>query len=1508
MSLDIRQKIQEFVKERPEYLLYEESQILSIMVSEGRISKQDVEKAKATSAFGFGFDSSINDYGWSIEKNSEVQVPLRAEETPKPQKQQISPKEKQLARSYIAQMLFQQALQLYDLYYQTATNRSFGNEGMMELQEIGKTIVDGLDLEKMGIPAPDTRDEIYKIINNFINDCIKMTNCSEKEFEKLFKFYCGKDMDYQNTIEYIESSTQFANASSSEKLNPESKVVKDLIQNNKEFQKLIEISISKRVEDWSGNTLNYGGLVSLGFDMALLYGTGGFSAISKASAFAGEAMQSAMKSALKNIGMKKSITPIIEQMSGITASQLSGAALSSTAFQVTKVIDAVADGKVTKEEGAMLSESTIGLFKFGYVGSAISGPLGVQVAQLTSRMLNSTPVINQVLKSVVTSKPTPLTNVLKGLSEHSNAVSAITNFGTSFSINAGYMAMADGMSYGEALESLAEMDAVSKMVAAFMGGKNTAFLTPQKIQQVKTELAGMNVNLTVFKGKKVFTITDKEGKITRLANEQELIMFVADKIASEGVNKGVGVNNNAEIKVPKGKINEVDEAFHRAKTENPAEVVAEKVKAEFSEKKVRIEGTPLEIRDYDEINSLIEKFSDEFSKDNLISKIKYKEQIPVLKELLNFVIPDDLGKNTSLPDSHYGFFMDKVNNLEELKELMNVINKNTKYWNAFLHFYKTPYLNLVSKVLSKYDTNISSIIKLELNDFLFDFDTPEKITKAENFLDNLDNSQRFSNLTRLKAAINGDNNITDLVRPVRALIDNKFGEGRSLFFSEEELYEISQNISSISQKKTLMYLIKINTNTSNIPKILQKISSEKDFQFVENLVYKVMRDNNGKTQQELSKEINKHLSCDIINLKPEQKPYIRSLYKLFCDNVISSRKFDKLQNIKYSIHNKEIAEYIEQKFMSMNKEEAFHAINNDLIYKILEYSENDFAIQAMKIADEYNKTKDHFYSPIDLFSYGEEGILASIKNQNDLDFYKQLIEKGVDIGDSLNFLMKAGVDTNKRQTILTLIEYTNKYGRDEYGSKNFDTETLENIIKLLDSEENVANLNKLLKGNIFGKKYSLKEINNLLIKKSNKKNYVNILQKQYSSLKNYKDILSQIQNDTEFDLFTKIYKDGETNPISLVQLLKTARENKCGYKNLTHIASNAEIMDIFEIHKDTYLSELIMLISKPDGIKKINDLIKSDLYKGLIRDSSVRGGHVFYNESYIQDKIKMKNGTYVQRFNNTVPKSEIFKKVSNGDVLTIDGKLYIRDGKELVKLNISEKTYLKLFPAGERFNTKQGEVGDCWLVATIDILLKNPKGRVELLKFFKEDGNDLYVTIPNQDPIPFPNAEPLNKNNDIFANHAKACDGFRILEEAVAFARAKQKNINIDNITDMNKMMNVLTGGTEPEAFNLLFGDLGKNIPPISNKKQYKYFLEQYSDSDTAVIRTGIDWGTNIPIDIIQKYGLSDRHAYNIEGYDKENNIVYVINPHNTLYRIEIPLEVFEKYFSNILIYDFNKI
>lgn len=548
MSLDIKQKINEFLAKRPEYALYKESELLSIMQDLGVISAKDVEQAKSTSTFGYGFKDSASKYGLSVEKTSDIKTPFKLEEKSLPQKREISTKEKHVARSYVAQILFQQALQLYDLYWQTATNRSFGNEGMMELQEVGAFVVEGLDLGKIGIPTPDTRDEIYKIVNQFINDCIKMTNCSEEKFESLFEFYCGKEFDYNNVIEYIESSTAFATASDSEKLNPESKVVKDLKAKDKNFQQLMRTNISKRIEEWSGNTLNYGGLVSLGFDMALLYGTGIFGAISKASMFTGEAMQTAMQTALKNIGMKKSVAPVIEEMAKITASQLSGAALSSTAFQTTKVVDVLADGKVSQEEGAMLSESAIGLFKFGYVGSAISGPLGAQVAQLTSKLLNSKPVINQVLKSIITNKPMPLTNVLKGLSEHSNAVSAITNFGTSFSINAGYMAMADGMSYGEALESLAQMDAVSKMVAAFMGGKNTAFLTPQKVQQVKTELAGMKVNLTVYKGQKVFSITDKEGKVTHLVNEQELMMFIVDKIATEsgvGVNAGVEVNKNS---------------------------------------------------------------------------------------------------------------------------------------------------------------------------------------------------------------------------------------------------------------------------------------------------------------------------------------------------------------------------------------------------------------------------------------------------------------------------------------------------------------------------------------------------------------------------------------------------------------------------------------------------------------------------------------------------------------------------------------------------------------------------------------------------------------------------------------------------------------------------------------------------------------------------------------------------------------------------------------------------
>lgn len=526
MALDVRQKIQQYLQKHPEYQLYRESELVSIMESEGILTASEVEAAKKGSAFGTGFADMSVDSFTPTSKKTRV-------------KKEYTREQKSMAQAYLAQVLFQQALELYQIYWDTANNRSIGNEGMMELQEAGSFLVKNLDLGKVfGIAEPETRGSVYEKVNRFINDTVKMANCSEEEFEKIYKKYFDKAPDYSPVIDYIENVKQVDTYSKLKLDVLESAAAKELKENTKRFEelngKLAESKLANLVQDWSGSTLNGGGLVDLGFNMALLYGTGGFGAAAKGSMMAGEAMQTAMRSALTQVGLKKSASEIISQMSGITATQMTNAAVTSAGFNLTRVLDAVKDGDVTPLERAQLQESAVGLFKFGYVGAALSGPLGAKVSELTARMLNSKPVISRVLQATVTNKPTALTNVLRNLSEHSNALGAVMKFGTEFSVNAGYMAAADGMSYGEAIESLAQMDAVSKMVVALLGGKNLSFLTPEKVQQISTELAGFKVKLSVFKGQKVYEVTDKNGKVVKLAGERELVMFIMDKVA--GVN------------------------------------------------------------------------------------------------------------------------------------------------------------------------------------------------------------------------------------------------------------------------------------------------------------------------------------------------------------------------------------------------------------------------------------------------------------------------------------------------------------------------------------------------------------------------------------------------------------------------------------------------------------------------------------------------------------------------------------------------------------------------------------------------------------------------------------------------------------------------------------------------------------------------------------------------------------------------------------------------------------
>ena len=132
---------------------------------------------------------------------------------------------------------------------------------------------------------------------------------------------------------------------------------------------------------------------------------------------------------------------------------------------------------------------------------------------------------------------------------------------------------------------------------------------------------------------------------------------------------------------------------------------------------------------------------------------------------------------------------------------------------------------------------------------------------------------------------------------------------------------------------------------------------------------------------------------------------------------------------------------------------------------------------------------------------------------------------------------------------------------------------------------------------------------------------------------------------------------------------------------------------------------------------------------------------------------------------------EGLRKTEIGDVFKVDGEKYIRiktDEEKSKLLSLKKETYARLFPPAERFATKQGDMGTCYLNAALFMIYSNPKERVRTLETFKEDerGN-IEIKFPNDSTI-------TRFNNGILPKSARGdrffegCSGFKMLAYAYA--------------------------------------------------------------------------------------------------------------------------------------------
>ena len=387
---------------------------------------------------------------------------------------------------------------------------------------------------------------LVKIAEREANDKNPNSNVYAQTFNENYKKMFGTNFESETVVNYLKALQEYQQAPKAERDAVQSEVYKNFINAQQEYEKTNPLnSLSKDIESYAKSMGNIGGLADLGLNIALMYLSGGGAAIAKSAQTAHSLARYSVGSALKGVKISNNAKFIAQEAASILSSTAVNSIETSAFFNATKALAVVEDGKIQADEVALVGESFKGLCDFTAVGGLLAGPLGIKASELTSKLFNSERAITSTIKIAVEGKGTTLDKVLKALSENSNAISKITEFGTSFSVNAGYMAVSDGMSFDEAMKSLAQMDAVSKLVIAMLGGKNVSFLTPQKVQQIKTDLAGYQVKMTVFKGKKVYEVTDKTGAKTQLGNEQELFKFIISREISV-IEQDINIEKTAE--------------------------------------------------------------------------------------------------------------------------------------------------------------------------------------------------------------------------------------------------------------------------------------------------------------------------------------------------------------------------------------------------------------------------------------------------------------------------------------------------------------------------------------------------------------------------------------------------------------------------------------------------------------------------------------------------------------------------------------------------------------------------------------------------------------------------------------------------------------------------------------------------------------------------------------------------------------------------------------------------
>jgi len=390
------------------------------------------------------------------------------------------------------------------------------------------------------------------------------------------------------------------------------------------------------------------------------------------------------------------------------------------------------------------------------------------------------------------------------------------------------------------------------------------------------------------------------------------------------------------------------------------------------------------------------------------------------------------------------------------------------------------------------------------------------------------------------------------------------------------------------------------------------------------------------------------------------------------------------------------------------------------------------------------------------------------------------------------------------------------------------------------------------------------------------------------------DILSQCGNRTmkEFHLCPDLERFPEICKIEILKHVKSELD----YKLVKIMAERKSIRgdELYDTHAIT-----TVLKQKTQAKERILRNIEKQTQKGYSTEMQNQYETLMENRYYrSKPNIAGPFSRQIQAFDENIPYSELMKKLVPGEVATLGNKMVAFNGEKIVELKLSKEQFKILFD-NEHF--RQGALGDCGGIATLDALLKSPKGKCHLLELFSEENGNIKIHL-----------EGVNKDV-IFVNgslpKADGCDGpkgIRMLEQAMAAVKENRlssfREIRIDaNCLEpycvspsdsyfypSRKSMQNIRGINANETLRLLF-DSSKYSP---KKVPYFEIMDKLKELENPnnIMLFGSGSGNTSYFD----WHITGHHYHNMSEYKERFGKIMVTNPHDTLISEPAPVpEVF---------------